>query len=181
MRKCYTTDRMMVRLADPEFADMTAEFFFRNRKMLERYEERVRRSFFARSFKRSGWTSKGRTQEKGEWYSYYLFEKRKPHTVIGTLSLSRIQYGNLCSGVLGYRIGGERQGEGFGTEAAKEGTRIGFEELSLHRMEADVMTENRASLRILEKCGYKKEGYFREYFRINGKWEDHIHMAAIRA
>ena len=71
--------------------------------------------------------------------------------------------------------------EGFGTEAAKEGTRIGFEELSLHRMEADVMTENRASLRILEKCGYKKEGYFREYFRINGKWEDHIHMAAIRA
>lgn len=61
--------------------------------------------------------------------------------MIGTLSLSRIQYGNLCSGVLGYRIGGERQGEGFGTEAAKEGTRIGFEELSLHRMEADVMTE----------------------------------------
>ena len=140
----------------------------------------VRRSFFARSFKRSGWTSKGRTQEKGSG-TPTISLKKENHTVIGTLSLSRIQYGNLCSGVLGYRIGGERQGEGFGTEAAKEGTRIGFEELSLHRMEADVMTENRASLRILEKCGYKKEGYFREYFRINGKWEDHIHMAAIRA
>ena len=181
MRKCYTTDRMMVRLADPEFADMTAEFFFRNRKMLERYEERRPEEFFCPEFQKIWLDIQRENARKGEWYSYYLFEKRKPHTVIGTLSLSRIQYGNFCSGVLGYRIGGERQGEGFGTEAAKEGTRIGFEELSLHRMEADVMTENRASLRILEKCGYKKEGYFREYFRINGKWEDHIHMAAIRA
>ena len=154
MRKCYTTDRMMVRLADPEFADMTAEFFFRNRKMLERYEERRPEEFFCPEFQKIWLDIQRENARKGEWYSYYLFEKRKPHTVIGTLSLSRIQYGNLCSGVLGYRIGGERQGEGFGTEAAKEGTRIGFEELSLHRMEADVMTENRASLRILEICGY---------------------------
>ena len=182
MRKCYTTDRMMVRLADPELPYMTADAFFHETvRCWNVMKSGVRRRFFARSFEKIWLDIQRENARKGEWYSYYLFEKRKPHTVIGTLSLSRIQYGNLCSGVLGYRIGGERQGEGFGTEAAKEGTRIGFEELSLHRMEADVMTENRASLRILEKCGYKKEGYFREYFRINGKWEDHIHMAAIRA
>ena len=42
------------------------------------------------------------------------------------------------------------------------------------------MPENHASLRVLEKCGYEKEGYFREYLKINGEWEDHIHMAVIR-
>ena len=100
--------------------------------------------------------------------------------MIGTLSLSQIQYGSLCSAVIGYRIDRLRQGEGLGTEAAREGTRIGFEELCLHRMEADVMPENLASLRVLAKCGYEKEGYFREYLNINGEWEDHIHFAALR-
>ncbi len=103
---------------------------------------------------------------KGEWYSYYLFEKRKPHTVIGALSLSRIQYGNLCSGVLGYRIGGERQGEGFGTEAAKEGTRIGFEELSPSPDGSGCETENMGVFYgFWRNADTKKRGYFREYFR----------------
>ena len=180
MRKCYTTDRMMVRLADPEFADMTAEFFFRNRKMLERYEERRPEEFFARSFKRSGWTSKGRTQEKGSGTPTISLKKKTPHGDRDLIFEPDPVWEPLLRGAwLPHRR--RTAGGRLRNRSRERGTRIGFEELSLHRMEADVMTENRASLRILEKCGYKKEGYFREYFRINGKWEDHIHMAAIRA
>ncbi len=78
MRKCYTTDRMMVRLADPEFADMTAEFFFRNRKMLERYEERRPEEFFCPEFQKIWLDIQRENARKGEWYSYYLFEKENP-------------------------------------------------------------------------------------------------------
>ena len=73
--------------------------------------------------------------------------------------------GTSAPGCLATASAENGKGEGFGTEAAKEGTRIGFEELSLHRMEADVMTENRASLRILEKCGYQKRGIFPGIFQ----------------
>lgn len=180
MRKRYTTSRLIFRMADPAFARMTAEFFSENRELFEKCEERRTEEFFLPEFQEIWLDIQREKAKKGEWYSFYLFEKGKPHKVVGTLSLSQIQYGSLCSGVIGYRIDRLRQGEGLGTEAAREGTRIGFEELRLHRMEADVMPENIASLRVLEKCGYEKEGYFREYLKINGEWEDHIHMAAIR-
>ena len=139
----------------------------------------VRRSFFARSFKRSGWTSKGRTQEKGSGTPTISLKKKTPHGDRDLIFEPDPVWEPLLR-VLGYRIGGERQGEGFGTEAAKEGTRIGFEELSLHRMEADVMTENRASLRDSGEMRIQKEGYS-GIFQDQCKWEDHIHMAAIRA
>lgn len=179
MRKCYATKRLFLRIADPSFAWMTAEFFQNNREKLEKYEEKKPDEFFLPEFQKLWLGIQRDKADMGEWYTFYLFEKRKPKKIIGTVSISQIQHGNLESGVLGYRIDSVRQGLGFGSEAAKEGTRIGFEELRLHRMEADVMPDNMASLRVLEKCGYEREGYFRKYLRINGKWEDHVHMAAI--
>ena len=51
-----------------------------------------------------------------------------------------------------------------------------FQELRLHRIEANVMPRNRASLRVLEKNGFENEGLAKRYLQINGEWEDHIHM-----
>ena len=41
------------------------------------------------------------------------------------------------------------------------------------------MPRNKASLRVLEKAGYREEGLARKYLNINGVWEDHIHMVRI--
>ena len=41
------------------------------------------------------------------------------------------------------------------------------------------MPRNTASLRVLEKCGYRPEGLARRYLRINGVWENHIHMVRL--
>ncbi|MEH7303188.1 GNAT family N-acetyltransferase, partial [Neobacillus drentensis] len=50
---------------------------------------------------------------------------------------------------------------------------LAFDELQLHRVQAAVMPRNIASKRILEKTGFKKEGYSPRYLKINGSWEDH--------
>ena len=50
MRKRYTTDRMILRLADPAFARMTAAFFAENRKIFERYEEKRPEEFYLPEF-----------------------------------------------------------------------------------------------------------------------------------
>lgn len=55
----------------------------------------------------------------------------------------------------------------------------GFETLHLHRIEASVMPKNERSLRVLEKNGFEREGLAKKYLRINGVWEDHIHMVKI--
>ena len=57
--------------------------------------------------------------------------------------------------------------------------RYAFEELQLHRIEANVMPRNAASLRVLEKNDFVNEGLSKYYLRINGTWEDHIHMVKL--
>ena len=54
-----------------------------------------------------------------------------------------------------------------------------FAKLELHRVEANVMPRNLASLRVLEKNQFVNEGMSKYYLRINGVWEDHIHMVKI--
>lgn len=55
----------------------------------------------------------------------------------------------------------------------------GFRELGLRRIGANVMPRNRRSLRVLEKNGFENEGLSKYYLRINGVWEDHVHMVKI--
>ena len=42
-----------------------------------------------------------------------------------------------------------------------------------------VMPRNRASLALARKCGFREEGLSQKYLRINGVWEDHIHMVRL--
>lgn len=180
MKKLYSTERMILRLADSKFAGMAADFFWRNKDEFEKYEERRPEEFFLPEFQKIWLDIQRQKAEQGEWYPFYLFEKEEPYRLIGTLTISQVQYDNGGSAVIGYRIDKIKQGQGLGSEAADEGTKIGFRELHLQKMMADVMPQNLASLRVLEKCGYKKERYLKEYLKINGKYEDHIRMVITR-
>lgn len=57
--------------------------------------------------------------------------------------------------------------------------RYAFDELRLHRIEANIMPRNSASLKMVEKLGFSSEGLARKYLKINGIWEDHIHMVLL--
>jgi len=49
-----------------------------------------------------------------------------------------------------------------------------FSTLRLHRIEAACIPTNAASIRLLEHCGFTREGYARQYLCINGIWQDHL-------
>src|SRR5437588_4538124 len=93
--------------------------------------------------------------------------------MVGRVTLSDIQRGRVQSAVLGYWIGEEWRGRGFAPEAVRLGIEFGFREAGLHRIEAGVMPRNAASIRVLEKAGYREEGLLLRLLRINGVWEDH--------
>ncbi|MFQ7002726.1 MAG: GNAT family N-acetyltransferase [Ruthenibacterium lactatiformans] len=116
---------------------------------------------------------------QGTGVRFYLALKDVPGRVIGSVALNNIVRGAFQSCFLGYKLDGALCGRGYMTQAVEACTRFAFGPAALHRVEANVMPRNTASLRVLEKCGYRPEGLARRYLRINGAWEDHIHMVRL--
>jgi [ribosomal protein S5]-alanine N-acetyltransferase len=100
--------------------------------------------------------------------------------LVGRLALNQIVRGVFQNAYLGYSIGERWNGRGFATEAVAVAVRFAFEELGLHRVQAAVMPRNAASIRVLEKNGFREEGYAVGYLCINGIWEDHRIFARTR-
>lgn len=75
---------------------------------------------------------------------------------------------------IGFWIIPDRQGQGYGTEAARLGVRFAFEDQRLHKVMARVLEGNRASARILSQLGFEQEGQLRDHYYVNGRWLDAI-------
>jgi len=115
----------------------------------------------------------------GRHYKFGIFRKEKSSTIIGTVALSNIMMGNFCSCFLGYRIDKDECTNGFATEALKEVISFAFGTLNLHRIEANIIPGNNASIRVVEKLGFVYEGASEKYLLINGKWQKHLHYTLI--
>ncbi|MGH3942516.1 MAG: GNAT family N-acetyltransferase, partial [Pseudonocardiaceae bacterium] len=55
-----------------------------------------------------------------------------------------------------------------------------FNRVGLHRVEATVRPENKASLRVLTKLGFRDEGLLVRYLEVDGAWRDHCLLAVTR-
>lgn len=75
---------------------------------------------------------------------------------------------------IGYWLGKEYEGKGFITKSIKVLINYAFDELNLNKIEIGVATENKKSLAIPEKLGFKREGELRDYEYINGRFLDRI-------
>jgi RimJ/RimL family protein N-acetyltransferase len=78
-----------------------------------------------------------------------------------------------------YNLMPDHWGKGHATEVAKRLIRFGFETLRLHRIEAGVATENKRSIKVLEKVGMSIEGIRRKILPIRGEWVDNYHYAIL--
>jgi [ribosomal protein S5]-alanine N-acetyltransferase len=99
--------------------------------------------------------------------------------VMGSIALSQIFYGGFRSAYLGYQIGEEFSRQGYMTEAIQLILRFAFVNLKLHRLEANIQPENVASIALVKRAGFLKEGYSRRYLKINGRWRDHERWAIL--
>jgi RimJ/RimL family protein N-acetyltransferase len=80
---------------------------------------------------------------------------------------------------IGYVLNRKYWGKGYGTEAALALVRFGFGELKMHRIWATCHPDNRASQRVLEKCGMRYEGRLRDDKKVRGKWRDSLVFAVL--
>ncbi len=101
--------------------------------------------------------------------------------LVGLFSLNEIVRGVFQSAYAGWQVRGTDMGRGLATEGVRALLDIAFSPepagLGLHRVQANVMPSNAASLRVVEKVGLRKEGEAERYLRIAGRWEDHLMFA----
>ena len=81
---------------------------------------------------------------------------------------------------ISYWIGRQYRGKGIMTKVVKEITKFGFGQIGLKRMYAHVFPYNKASMRVLEKAGYKFEGILRKNVVKDGKPIDEYLFAKAR-
>ena len=106
-------------------------------------------------------------------YPFLIF-RIADHALIGGVTLANVRRGIVQAGTVGYWTGEQFAGQGYMTLALKVLLPFIFSELSLHRIEAACIPTNKASVRVLEKCGFVREGLARRYLCINGIWQDHL-------
>lgn len=103
----------------------------------------------------------------------YLKEDTRRETIVGNINFSNIVRGHFLSCWCGYKMAGTMAGKGYMTEALEASIRYMFEELGMHRIEANIMPENIGSIRVVQKLNFEREGMSPKYLNIQGKWRDH--------
>jgi ribosomal-protein-alanine N-acetyltransferase len=100
--------------------------------------------------------------------------------VVGQLNVWGIARGSLASATIGYWVSERFAGRNITPIAVALATDICFRELRIHRMEICIRPENAASLRVVQKLGFRYEGLRRRYIHIDGDWRDHYAFALVR-
>jgi [ribosomal protein S5]-alanine N-acetyltransferase len=104
----------------------------------------------------------------------FLIARSSDGALVGGLTLANIRRGVAQAGSLGYWTGLPFVRQGYMTAAVRAVIPFAFMSLRLHRLEAACIPTNTASIRLLEKTGFAREGYARGYLCINGVWQDHL-------
>ena len=97
--------------------------------------------------------------------------------IVGVANLSQIFYGAFQNAYLGYYADVKWAGQGLMSEGVRLAITYAFHQLNLHRIEANIQPDNRASIRLVQRLGFIKEGFSRRYLKINGEWRDHERWA----
>ena len=126
-----------------------------------------------------------------ERFTAYLADARRPDfeamlvcrledgAIVGFFNLSQIARGSLQSAYLGYAVGKRYARHGYMREALELVLRNAFDNLRLHRIEANIQPDNQASIALARGAGFRREGFSPRYLKISGRWRDHERWAIL--
>ena len=114
---------------------------------------------------------------RGARHEKLLICRKADGALLGAVNINEIVRGPSQSAYLGYWIGAPHARQGYMTEALQLALAHAFRTLRLHRLEANILPENRAPLALVKRAGFRREGYSPGYLKIAGRWADHVRWA----
>ena len=109
----------------------------------------------------------------------YLIHELESGKVAGFIEVTNIVRGNFQSAYLGFYMFKGFEGRGYMNWALGEIIRRSWRDLKLHRLEANIQPGNAASIGLVSKLGFVKEGYSMRYLKIGARWRDHERWALL--
>lgn len=116
-----------------------------------------------------------RLRNGGTHLGYWVITK--DDELAGVINISEIVRGGFCSGYLGYYAFCPHDGQGYMSQGLRAVIVDAFGKHRLHRVEANVQPDNLASRALVERVGFRLEGFSPKYLKIAGKWRDHERWA----
>jgi RimJ/RimL family protein N-acetyltransferase len=100
--------------------------------------------------------------------------------IAGVFNLNEIVRGAFQSAYLGFYAVEGYAGKGIMSVGLKQVLARAFNQMGLHRLEANIQPDNSRSIYLVKNNGFKKEGFSPRYLNINGEWKDHERWAIIQ-
>lgn len=166
-------------LCDELFAEEVTRFLSENRDFFAPYEPLRADSFYTAEYQIQVLRAEYQAAVKGTYFRYYFCKKEEPGKIIGTVSFSDISRVTDKSCKVGYKLAKEAVGCGYATEALTALMNALHESLGIHRMEADILEQNEASRRLVQRLGFQYEGVAKSSHKIRGIWKDHLRYSYI--
>jgi ribosomal-protein-alanine N-acetyltransferase len=115
-----------------------------------------------------------RARRKTQRCYWVLTEERE---LAGVINISEIVRGSFCSAYLGFYALSPHQRQGYMTQGLAAVLSDAFDIHGLHRLEANIQPGNKASRSLVQRLGFRLEGFSPRYLRIAGRWRDHERWA----
>lgn len=111
-------------------------------------------------------------------YAFLVFRK-SDRAMLGGATFTNLRRGASQAGSLGYWMGESYAGKGYMSAAIAALVPFAHSMLRLRRIEAACLLSNAASIKLLEKMNFSREGIARQYLSIAGSWQDHLLYARL--
>lgn len=126
----------------------------------------------------AGWHSPESVQTEHNQRSWYLslnannqaFIAEDESVIVGLLRFKL--YDGQKSAITGIDVRPNTHGKGYGKRILSAGAEYVLRDLGYHRTTGEALDTNVAAQRIIEACGFKQEGRYRDYIWRDGRWHD---------
>ncbi|MEM8924764.1 MAG: GNAT family protein [Actinomycetota bacterium] len=120
-----------------------------------------------------------RRRTAGRDHHGFVATARDDGRLVGVVNINNVVLRSFRSGYMGYYAFTGAEGRGLMAEAVGLVATHAFDELGLHRLEANIQPGNVASSALVRRLGFRLEGFSPDYLFIDGAWRDHERWALL--
>lgn len=174
----YETERLLLRVIDEKYRLEVLDYYKRNIEFLKVWEEKRKDIFFTEWFQKIQLNKDLADMNRGKLLRLWIFKKTEGK-IIGNIVFGDMKAEKYLSCTLGYKLDKEEVNKGYTTEALARAIDLLFNEYKFREISAKILVRNKASLRVLEKLGFKERSKDSCSLKVNGKWEECRNMVLV--
>lgn len=176
----YQTERLILRILKPDSAGQVLSFYIRDKELFESTEPDRAANFYTIPHQQKILKCEYDLAVRLSTIRFYVFEKTDPQTIIGTVCFHQLQKApcfRTCE--IGYKFSSAVHHRGYAAEAITMGLWVMFRDIRLHSVRAWVLPDNEASIRLLTRLGFHRDGLIRDHLYLQGCWRDNIEFSML--